>query len=111
MKKIEKKIESNIEEIRRKPENIRIRYVWACVAFSMVFILVIWFFSIGFGFSSVKNETPGVDPFAQFREEKQTINEYRDQLNNMKSQIENAASQEFRDDSTSPEDVTPNFGE
>jgi len=38
--------ESKIEEIRQKPEHIRLRYVWALVTFSMIFVLLIWFFSL-----------------------------------------------------------------
>ncbi|MFA7209603.1 MAG: hypothetical protein WC120_04955 [Parcubacteria group bacterium] len=34
-----------IEEIRKKPEHIRRRYVWFFVGVSMVFIMMIWFFS------------------------------------------------------------------
>jgi|GEM_PF-670460 len=45
---LDKKLDINkkIEEIRRKPEHIRIRYVWGLVAVSMVFILIIWIFSM-----------------------------------------------------------------
>lgn len=35
-----------VEEIRNKPEHIRMRYVWAMVAFSMLCVLAIWFFSL-----------------------------------------------------------------
>ncbi len=35
-----------IEEIRQKPEHIRLRYVWVMVAISMVFILFIWIMSL-----------------------------------------------------------------
>ncbi|MDP1619869.1 MAG: hypothetical protein Q8M12_02630 [bacterium] len=34
-----------IEEIRKKPEHIRRRYVWFFVGVSMVFIMMIWVFS------------------------------------------------------------------
>jgi hypothetical protein len=34
-----------IEEVRQKPEHIRVRYVWACVAISMIFVLALWIFS------------------------------------------------------------------
>lgn len=39
-------INKKIEEIRQKPEHIRIRYVWGMVAISMLFIIIIWLFSI-----------------------------------------------------------------
>lgn len=35
-----------IEEIREKPEHIRRRYVWFFVGVSMVFIVMIWIFSL-----------------------------------------------------------------
>jgi hypothetical protein len=35
-----------IEEIREKPEHIRMRYVWAMVAISMIFVILIWIFSL-----------------------------------------------------------------
>ena len=38
--------ESKIEEIRQKQEHIRLRYVWALVTISMIFVLLIWFFSL-----------------------------------------------------------------
>lgn len=39
-------IQRKIEEIRRKPEHIRIRYVWFLTAFCMFFVLLIWEISI-----------------------------------------------------------------
>ena len=35
-----------IEEIRQKPEYVRLRYVWFLVALSMTFIFIIWIFSL-----------------------------------------------------------------
>ncbi|EKE20417.1 MAG: hypothetical protein ACD_8C00001G0002 [uncultured bacterium] len=34
-----------IEEIRQKPENERVKYVWFMVSLSMTLIIFIWFFS------------------------------------------------------------------
>ncbi len=39
-------IYNKIEEIRRKPENIRLRYVWITTIISMFFIIFIWVFSL-----------------------------------------------------------------
>jgi uncharacterized protein YlxW (UPF0749 family) len=39
-------LQDKIEEIRKKPEHIRIRYVWMWVGISMVFIIAIWIVSI-----------------------------------------------------------------
>ena len=33
-----------IEEIRQKPEHVRLRYVWFLVALCMAFIFIIWIF-------------------------------------------------------------------
>lgn len=38
-------IEKKIEEIRRQPEHIKLRYIYSLVAISMFFILILWFFS------------------------------------------------------------------
>jgi len=35
-----------IENIRQKPEHIRLRYVWFLVVLCMTFILIIWIFSL-----------------------------------------------------------------
>lgn len=45
-------IEKKIEEIRQKPEHIRLRYTWGMVAVSMVAVLTIWFVSIKVNFAN-----------------------------------------------------------
>lgn len=35
-----------IEEIRKKPDHVKLRYVWFFVALCMVLIVAIWFFSL-----------------------------------------------------------------
>jgi len=39
-------IKRKIEEIRQKPERIRLHYIWGLVAISMFFIIIIWVLSI-----------------------------------------------------------------
>jgi len=46
-------LNEKIENIRQKPEHIRMRYVWFWVAFSMIFIFLIWIFSVKENFRSV----------------------------------------------------------
>ncbi|EKE25128.1 MAG: hypothetical protein ACD_5C00281G0001 [uncultured bacterium] len=48
-------IAEKIEEIRRKPEHVRVKYVWGCVAASMLLIITIWFFSIA---AMLKKDAP-----------------------------------------------------
>ena len=35
-----------VEEIRKQPEHIRMRYVWFFVALSMFFVIILWIFSL-----------------------------------------------------------------
>lgn len=43
-------ISEKIEAIQKKPDHIRIRYVWGCVFVSMVFIFLIWILSVSIAF-------------------------------------------------------------
>ena len=47
-----------IEWIREQPEHIRKRYVIACLAISMAFILGIWLLSLQAGFRSIGQDIP-----------------------------------------------------
>lgn len=46
-----------IEEIRRQPEHVRMRYVWLCVAVSMACVVALWFFSMASMFSGMNENT------------------------------------------------------
>lgn len=39
-------IQNKIEEIRRQPERVRLRYVWLFTAISMLLVFVIWLLSL-----------------------------------------------------------------
>lgn len=39
-------LSSKIEEIRQKPEHVRLRYVWFLVVLCMTFVFIIWIFSL-----------------------------------------------------------------
>lgn len=52
---------NKIDEIRNKPESVRLRYVWAGVIISMTIILVIWFFSMRALFSQTKSDGKAFD--------------------------------------------------
>ena len=69
-------IKEKIEEIRSKPEHIRMRYVWGSVAVSMIFIIIIWIFSIltMFNNSSSQSQSPDLSPI-------------KDQLQNFKNDV------------------------
>lgn len=50
-----------IEEIRQKPEEQRVRYVWFMVFISMVFVIFIWFFSFKSNFRNDDRINSGED--------------------------------------------------
>ena len=51
-------IMDKIENIRQKPEHIRMRYVWFLVTIVMIFILALWIFSLNAEFGKTRR---GVD--------------------------------------------------
>jgi hypothetical protein len=54
-------IKEKIKEINSQPENVRMRYVWGCVAVSMLIIFVVWIFSIVSMFSGKENRATSKD--------------------------------------------------
>lgn len=44
-------INEKIQEIRQKPENERVKYVWGMVTISMFFVIVLWVVSLKDTFS------------------------------------------------------------
>jgi hypothetical protein len=73
-------IQNKIEEIRKKPEHIRLRYVWAMVAISMFFIIIIWFFSLKASQTQTAPVMSGID-----------TSEITEQLNTGKESLQNAS--------------------
>lgn len=51
-------LQKKIEEIRRQPEAVRMRYAMIGVSVSMVFIFGIWLLSVQDGVSTVAEEVP-----------------------------------------------------
>ena len=77
-------LQDKIEEIRQKPEHIRIRYVWACVSVSMVFVIAIWIISI-----AVQNKKsnpseiiPNQQILNQFQDQKKSLQDMTGQMKN-----------------------------
>lgn len=67
-------ISEKIAAIRKEPDHIRIRYVWGCVAASMVLIVMIWLFSIA---AMLKKDSPktNTDNLEQLKSQIQNINQ------------------------------------
>ena len=71
-------LEEKIEEIRRQPDHIRLRWVWGSVLLSMLIIFIIWIFSINLMFKNSKNEvSPGTEDL---------VSELKDQTSQIKEQ-------------------------
>ena len=77
-------IQDKIEEIRRKPEHIRLRYVWAMTAASAILIIIIWAVS----FQGQPEEKDNAS-FSISEEQKEVINNLKEQ----KKSIQDAAGQ------------------
>ena len=52
-------IQNWIEEVKEKPEHIRQRYVFGCVAVSMFFVIIVWSLTVTEGFKRTMVETKG----------------------------------------------------
>ena len=68
-------ISEKIADIRRQPENIRLRYVWGCVAISMFFIVLIWVLSL----TSLFQKNSNID-------DKDSVTDLKNQLQNINKQ-------------------------
>ena len=82
-----------LEEIRKKPEHIRLRYVWAMVTISMIFILAIWFFSLKSEQASAPSVTDGIgnsEIVNQFNAQKDSL---QNTVNGVKNAMQNQANQ------------------
>lgn len=69
-------INQKIEEIRQKPEHIKIRYVWGGVAISMLFIITIWILSMKTSFQKIDSSEGQTLP--DFRQSLEEINNIKD---------------------------------
>lgn len=81
-------ISEKIEAIRRQPEQIRIRYVWGCVAFSMAAIFILWIFSIASMFAGNKAKTDKTSAVSveSMNEQLKTLNEQAPSLKDLDNQ-------------------------
>lgn len=86
-----------IEEIRRQPEHIRMRYVWLMVTISMIFVLIIWIVSFKTGTDKdalLPDDVTNSEIVNQFNEQKETLKSATQGLNNvMQSQNTESAQQ------------------
>lgn len=72
------KLEEKIENIRKQPDHIRLRWVWGSVLVSMLIIFIIWIFSINLMFKNGKNDLP--------QNTDVLVSDLKDQTNQIKEQ-------------------------
>ena len=87
-------INKKIEEIRQKPEYIRLRYVWGGVAISMFFIVIIWVFSLNESANKIKPaETDNLPDIKQSLKEIQTTKDSTPSINEIIQKSQTSESQ------------------
>lgn len=91
-----KSLSDKIEEIRRQPEHIRIKYVWGGVAVSMFFIVVIWFFSIASMIQSGKVQNDG-DNIEELKAQLEDIGNQTSSIQEIGKQIMDSSSEGLKD--------------
>jgi hypothetical protein len=79
-------INRKIEEIRQKPEHIRMRYVWLMMAISMLLIISIWIFSFKSNIESSPSDKAILPDF------KNALESQKQELPSIQSFIDNNSS-------------------
>jgi hypothetical protein len=85
-----------VEEIRKKPEHIRMRYVWFFVAVSMVFVIALWIISLNVSqkesqFVPTDSNLFNSNIIDQFGEQKKVFDETQKEVKDSLSNLEKAA--------------------
>lgn len=103
-------IKEKIKEINSQPENVRMRYVWGCVAVSMLVIFVVWIFSIVSMFSGRKNISEDNSGMANIQEQLNNIKEQAPSLKSLGEQPLNIGAGESpaKQNSNSSQETIPN---
>lgn len=85
-----------IDKIRQKPEHIRLRYVWICVAISMVLVMFIWLLSLKNRNYQVQDSGEVVGQasiFDELKKQKESLGQYQQEMSDIKSNVQ----QELKD--------------
>lgn len=89
-------IQEKIDEIRKKPEHIRLRWAWGLTAVSIFLIIIIWLTSVRFQVRNSQKETSNTnqeDLLEQFGQDKKSLKDATEELknnfNNLKDQDQN----------------------
>jgi uncharacterized protein YlxW (UPF0749 family) len=86
-------LSEKIEEIRQKPEHIRLRYVWFLVALSMTFIFIIWIFSLKsqrVSAPTIQDNLVSPDLKEELQAQKESLQATQQQLKNSLNEAQNS---------------------
>jgi len=81
-------IQRKIEEIRRQPEHVRMRYVWIFTAVSMAFVVAIWVFSLAAPTNQERESTEEIIPGEILEGLKEETDSLREAAKNAKGAME-----------------------
>ena len=73
-------LSEKIEEIKRQPEHIRLRYVWFFVAVSMVAVVAIWILSIKANVGNVSSEITNMRSASDLNDVSEKVGEQKEML-------------------------------
>lgn len=84
-------IYDKIEQIRQKPEHVRLRYVWICVAVSMVLVVFIW--AISLKNQNYQAQTSGevagqASIFDELKKQKDSLGQYQQEMSDIKDNVQ-----------------------
>lgn len=94
-------IQDKIDQIRQKPEHIRLRYAWMFTAIAMIFIIAIWFFSLSTKGDQIKGPVLSEgqkEALKNLQDQKKSLKDATDQV---KSALEQANNLQAQQDSNS----------
>jgi hypothetical protein len=89
-------LRQKLAEIREKPEHIRMRYVWGSVVISMIFIVIIWIFSVKEAFKSTQSAGEN-GSLSEIKKQLDAQKENMPSLDNLLSQPPDSGSQSITD--------------
>ena len=85
-------INRKIEEIRQKPEHIRLRYIWGLVAISMLFVITIWVLSVKESAKSLNsNSNNNLPDISQSLQEIDSLRNSTPSIDELSENIQNSA--------------------
>ena len=106
-------INKKIEEIRKKPEHVRLRYVWGGMFLSMMIIVIVWVFSLRENFRSKGEEVPLAAPsFSELQDQLQqgpVPLQNPPSLEEFLGQKQNTRDQEYRTEAQPPSNAANPF--